>query len=275
MNKMRKSSKTVGNLIVSFILMLTLMCISIFAMGKYSMLSVRAVMHSCERIEYYEDINVEMTTLAYEKGIPYGIKKKYVKNAFDDKQIEKDMEQVFLAQVNGEEHLVDTGYIRENITEKVLEDYGTLTEEQQKSLDAYLVEVSNMYKDKMVIAGSNYFAPLIELWTKIITVGIPVCILLASICIFILLSSRKMIYRGLRYVAYSILAAGVTLTTVFSASISNGFIYKFNISDVYMRKFYTYWIGHEMLMQVFVGIGMLLTGGVLIYIIYRQKFKYR
>lgn len=270
-----RTGRTVRSLILSFILMLTLMCLSFMAMGKYSMLSVRSVMHSCDRIEYYEDINTEMTTLAYEKGIPFGIKKKHVKNAFDDDQIKKDMQAVFTAQVNGEEYLVDAEYIRKNITEKVVEDYGTLSAQQQESLDAYLVEISNMYKDKMVISGSKYFAPIVALWTKVITVGIPVCILIASICIFVLISTRSRIYKGLRYVAYSVLGAGVTLTTIFSASISNGFIYKFNISDVYMRKFYTYWIGHEMLMQVFVGIGMLLTGGVLIYINYRQKFKYR
>lgn len=277
MGKRRSSStsRTISSLILSFILMLTLICLSIMAMGKYSMLSIRSVMHSCDRIEYYEDINTEMTTLAYEKGIPFGIKKKHIKKAFDDDQIKKDMQAVFTAQVNDEEYLVDTEYIRENITESVVEDLGSLSVQQQESLDAYLVEISNMYKDKMVIAGSKYFAPLVSIWTKVITVGIPVCILIASICIFILLSTRTRIYKGLRYVAYSILGAGVTLTTVFSASISNGFIYKFNISDVYLRKFYTYWIGHEMLMQVFVGIGMLLAGGVLIYIIYRQKFNYK
>lgn len=274
MKRKKSVSRVVISLILSFILMLTLICLSIFVIGKYSMLSVHGVMNACDRIEYYEGINTEMTTLSYEKGIPFGIKKKHVKNVFDNEKIKEDMTNILVAQINNEEYLVETDEIREKITENVIEEYGDLDEKQKESLNAYLVDISNMYMDKMVIAGSSFFTPIITMWTKVITIGIPVCILIASICIFILIVTRRKIYKGLRYVAYSILGAGVTLTTVFSASISNGFIYRFNISDVYMRKFYTFWIGHEMLIQVFAGIGMLLTGGVLIYVIYRQKTRY-
>lgn len=267
----RSVRKEIYSIILSFILMLTLMCLSFFIMGKYSMLSVHGVMNSCDRVKYYEDINTEMTTLAYEKGIPFGIKKKHIKNLFDDQKIKEDMTNVLIAQLKNEEYLVETDLIREKITENIVKEQGELDEKQKESLNAYLVEVSNMYKDKMTIPGSSYFTPIINLWTKVITIGIPIGILIASLCIFFLVSTTRMLHRGLRYIAYSILGAGVTLTTIFSASISNGFIYKFNISDVYMRKFYTFWIGHEMLMQVFVGIGLLLSGAIFIYIIMRQK----
>jgi uncharacterized membrane protein YidH (DUF202 family) len=77
----------------------------------------------------------------------------------------------------------------------------------------------------------------------------------------------------MRYIAYSVLGAGATLLTVFSALISNGFIYKFNISDTYMRRFFTYYIGHEFLMLVFVGIGLIVMGVLLVLIISRKKYK--
>lgn len=272
--KKRYSTKGIISVILSFILMLAIIATSIMVMGKYSMLSVRAVMHTCDRIGYYEKINEEMVTLAYEKGIPFGIKKKYIKNVFDDDQIKKDMGEVLKAQVNEEEYLVDTEDIRKKITDNVIEGEGKLNASEQESLNAYLVEISNMYKDKMIIAGSSYFTPLIPFWTKVLTIGIPLCLLTMALCIFAMITMRRRTYKGLRYVSYSILGAGATLTTVFAASISNGFVYKFNISDVYMRKFYTFWIGHEMLMQVFVGIGLLIAGAVLVYIIYRQKYKY-
>lgn len=292
----RTAKKTVISIILSFILMLCIIAISAMSMGKYSMFSIRGVMHCCDRIEYYESINTEMTTIAGEKGIPYGLKfyeessvetetttteevsdeveDKYV-DIFSNDKIRTDIEGVLTAQVEGEVYEINTDDIRANIIANATVDFGELTEAQQKSLDAYINEIEEMYKDKMIIKGSDYFVPLINIFTKIITVGIPVGVFIAILCIFFLISIRSVVYRGLRYVAYSILAAGIVLATVFSASISDGFIYKFNISDVYMRKFYTYWIGHEMLMQVFVGIGCVLAGIILIYIISRQKNERR
>ena len=98
-------------------------------------------------------------------------------------------------------------------------------------------------------------------------------VLIAIVCIFYLIASRRYVYHGIRYVAYSVIGAGITLLTVFAAAISDGSIYRFNISDVYMRKFFTYWIGHEMLMQVFAGIGFLIAGALLIYMVIRQKVR--
>ena len=48
---------------------------------------------------------------------------------------------------------------------------------------------------------------------------------------------------------------------------------KFNISDAYMRRFFTYYVGHEFLMQVIMGIILMVIGVILVFIISRKKFR--
>jgi hypothetical protein len=258
---------------MAFILMLSLIGISLLSVGKYSMLSSHGVIHACDRIEYYNSLRKEIKKEAYYMGIPYGIKKKCLDGVFTNEQIRSDMSNALTSQIQEKHYTIETEQIKTAITENVEEVMGELSSEQKESLDAYVDEVAKLYREKMVIPGSEYLAKMINVSTKIAVVGIPIFVLLAILCVFFLISTRKYSYHGLRYVVYGTLGAGITLLTIFAGLISNAFIYRFNISDVYMRKFYTFLIGHEMLMQAFVGIGLLIAGAIMIYMVVRQKVR--
>lgn len=273
MKRKNGARKSIISYIMAFILMLSIMGISFLSLGKYSMLSVHAVMYTCDRIGYYDSIRAELKQEAYYKGIPYGITQKCLKSVFKSAQIRTDIEDVLSAQVKGDTYDVQTENISNKIIENVEKNLGTINDSQMESLQKYIADIGEMYQKKMVIPSSEYIAGMINTATKFALIGIPVCVLIAILCIFYLVSTRKFTYHGLRYVVYGILGAGITLLTVFAAMISNGFIYKFNISDVYMRKFFTFLIGHEMLIQVFAGIGLLLCGVVMAYVTFRQKCK--
>ena len=266
----RRTRKAIINYVVTFIMMLSIMCISLSALGKYSMLSVYGVMHTCDRIDYYNGVQKEIRETANQMAIPFGIDKKCLKGAFPKKQIQEDMTAVLKAQLNGENFSVDTKHIADKITKNVENMYGPLDNGKKQSLNQY---IQKNYQKKMVIPYSDVIVKIIPVSTNVALIGIPVWILIILLVAFYLISSQRHAYKGVRFIVYAVWGAGVTLVTIFAALISNGFIYKFNISDVYMRKFYTYWIGHEMLMQVFAGIGLLFVGAVLIYVVMRQKAK--
>lgn len=271
----KRTARIIARYIITFVLMLSLIGISILGYGKYSMLSVRSVVHACERVDYFEDICAEMKTEAYYMGIPYGISKKELSGVFKEKEVAKDITNVVASKKKGNIPRVDCYKIREKIEENVEKKNGKLTDAQKKSLDAYISQVEKMYQEKLYIPGIDYMISMINVTDKIAIIGIPILVLTAIICMFYLISSRRYAYHGLRYVAYSFIGAGITLVTVFAGLISDKSIYRMNISDVYMRKFFTFWIGHEMLMQVFAGILLLLAGAVVIYLVIRQKFRVR
>ena len=144
--KSRRNQMLISYLL-SFALMLSLISLSFLVLGKYSMLSVRGVMHSCDRIEYYDDIRKEMYTEACYIAIPFGIEKKCIKKVFNNEQIRKDMQDVLEDQIDGNVFVIDTEHLREKLTANVIEQNGELNEEQQKSLDSYIVEVENCVID--------------------------------------------------------------------------------------------------------------------------------
>lgn len=260
--------------ILTFILMLCIMGISLIGMGKYSMFSERAVFHAYDKVGLFTKICSELKEEAYNIGIPYGIESNDLNGVFIRKNAMRDLMATLSADINEEKAVINTSYIKTKITRNIKEQYkGKLTDEQQKSLDEYINKVEKMYQKKMVIPCSEYIAKMINIFTKLFLIGIPVCVLIAILCMFYLVASRSKTYRGMRYIVYGVLGAGVTLLTLFAALISSGFIYKFNISDAYMRRFFTYYLGHEFLMQVIMGIILMVIGVILVFIISRKKFR--
>ena len=63
--KSKQSTRAVIRYIITFVLMVSLVGISLMSYGKYSMLSVHGVINSCERVKYFKDICNEMETEAY------------------------------------------------------------------------------------------------------------------------------------------------------------------------------------------------------------------
>lgn len=251
------------------------MCISVISMGKYSMFSKRAVFHAYDKVGLFTEICTEMKTEAYRIGIPYGIEKKDVNSVFVRKNIMQDLMDTLSADIKSEKTAVNTSYIRDKIKKNVKKNHGKLTSAEEESLNQYITEVEKMYQKKVAIPGSEYIAKLINLSTKLFLIVVPVCVFIAILCGLYLIASRSLTYRGMRYIAYAVLGAGISLLTIFAALISNGFIYKFNMSNAYMRRFFTYYIGHEFLMQVFVGIGLMVFGVLMVCVIAKMKHKMR
>ena len=276
MSKLRKSTKrTMTSYVLTFLLMVVLIAVSLIAFVKYSMLSERAILYTCSRISYYDDLTEEITNISYQMGIPFGVEKKNLKGVFSPDQVEKDMRGLVHSMIEGQEYTIDTSAIENKITKNIENANENLDANQKESVQVYVKSVADLYTKKVNIPGLKNIINACNTWTTVTIVGLPICALLIIILVFALISMRYYLYHGLRTVAYSVLGAGITLITVFSACISNGFIYRLNISDAFMRKFFTFFVGHEMLIQVFSGIGMIIIGVVIIIVIIRQRARGR
>lgn len=267
----RRRKINIISYILTLVLTISLIGISLLGFGKYSMFSLRGVMHSCDKVSYSLGLCLEMHQEAYYLATPYGLDKKCLDGVFETNSVRKDIEKALESRIKGETYTADTENIRTKIQQNVEDNYGKLGDKEKESLQEYASQVESMYQKKIVIPGSDSIADMINAFSKITIIGIPLLVLIAIVCVLLLVSMRRLFYHGLRFVAYGTMGAGVTLLTVFAAYISDASMYKFNLSDVYFRAFLIYLIGHEMLMQAFVGIGLLLVGLVLIYIVFREK----
>lgn len=272
--KRKQSTRAIVRYVITFVLMISLIGMSFMTYGKYSMLSVHGVVNSCERVKYFKDICDEMEKEAYYLGIPFGITQKEVKGIFQEKEVRRDVTQIVASMKKGDKPRIDTYDLRKRIEDRIVAKEN-LNTNQKESLNIFISQVENMYQEKVYIPGIDSIVKMIRIADRIVLIGIPLLLFIIIISMFYLISSRRYVHHGLRSVAYSFIGAGITLVTVFAGLISDRSIYRFNISDVYMRKFFTFWIGHEFLMQVFAGIMLLMVGALFVYLVIRQKSRIR
>lgn len=308
-----KLKKDIKCYILSFILMLSLISLSLVSLGTYSMMSVHGVLNAANRVDYYDYLKSDMMQQAYDMAIPFGIdqilKKSEVKEkesettgaeeestekklvtksnveiedgiifmeeVFSVEKIENDVKAVLKAKLDGKDYEVDTKQMEDKILELVKKESKSLSAEEEQSIQAYSEQLMEVYKSKVVLPSLPIIVWGIQFFQKIIWFVVPISLFVSLLCIFLIMSMRTETYRGLRFVAYGTLGAGATLATVFAAMISDGSIYRMNISSAYTRRFFTFLIGHEMLMQVFAGILMLLSGAIMVFTIARMKFRGR
>lgn len=278
------------------------MSLSLIAFGNYSMFSLHGVENTCNRIEYYSFMKSELMQAAYDLSIPFGLDKVlkddgkvkdnkqkkqkkqsvskdggivFLEEAFSEDKIKKDVMAVTKAQIAGKTFKADVQEIKTKVYEETEKKLGKVTQKQKQCVDEYSKQLGELYQKKMAIPGIAYIAKGINIVNKARWFVIPISIFLILLSIFLLISMRNTTHRGLRFVSYAFLGAGGTLTTAFAAMISDGAIYKLNISNAFMRRFFTFFMGHAMLIQIFYGIGMLIAGAVLVAVISRMRTRGR
>lgn len=297
----KQVKKNIISYLLSFLLMISLISLSLISFGSYSMFSIHGIEHSCEKVGYYICLKSEIMQSAYDLAIPYGLDQTFLKketkktnskqkviitryidgnivfldDVFSEEKIREDVNTVIQAKVQNKAYQIDTSNLKTKINDKAKKELGKITKNQQESLDEYTKKIEEIYRKKMVIPSIGYIARGVQLVNKVIWFVIPLSILLIFLSIFLLISIRSVLYKGLRFVSYGILGAGATLAVVGAAAISNGAVYKYNISNAFMRRFFTFFVGHEMLMQTLCGIGMLIVGAILVFITARMKFRGR
>ena len=154
----RRKVRTAVRYIITFVLMICMMCSLSLGVAKYSMLSTRAVLHTCDRVEYYDGLATELEHESYRLGIPYGISKKMVKGVFDKKELRRNIEKVIESEKKDQTPSIDTYNIRQNIKKNVEKEKGKLSKKQKESLDTYISQVENMYHKKVYIPGVDTIA---------------------------------------------------------------------------------------------------------------------
>ena len=263
------------NYLLSFILLVSIVTLVFVGVGKYTFASERAILHSADKTHYFYYLKNEMEQKAIDYAIPFGIDKSCIRGIFVEKEVRDDVIKVFEEKLNNEKEIVDLGIIEKRIRAKVEKKEGKLNAEQNKSLNAYTKKVKDMYVKKLHFPTEDFMVMILNKTTTVAWIAIPVSIVLAFFCAFYLIVSRHYAYHGLRYVVYGVLGAGAFIAVMAAAIVSNGAIYRYNISDSYLKDFYVYWIGHPLLMLVVFGIGVAVFGLIGIFLVYRQKYAVR
>ena len=267
--------QTIIYYILSFILMLSIATVVVLAVGKVSFSSERAIEHASVKTHYYYDLKNEMEQKAMDMSAPFGIPRSSPKGVFVEDEVKNDVIKILSEKVDNQKEIVDMANIERRIKTNVENKMGKLNAKQNKSLDAYIKKIEDVYMTKLHYPTEDIMVKIINKSTQFAWIAIPLAVIIGFFCAFYLVVSRHYAYHGLRYVVYGVMAAGTLITIGFAAIIANGSIYHYNITDAFMKKFYSYWFGHLFLMYVIFGIGIFVFGLIGIFLVYRQKYAIR
>lgn len=267
--------QAVINYILAFILMLSVIVIVAGGVYKWSFASKRAIMHASERTHYYYHLKNEIEQTALNIGKPFGIDKDDVVGVFKANEVESDVSKALDEKLNNEKEIIDLGDINKRIRANVEKQNGGLSADQTNSLNVYIKKVQDMYLKKIHFPTEKVMVEVINKSTTIAWIAIPLAVVIGFLSAFYLIVSRHYAYHGLRFVIYGLLGAGALITVGFSAIVSNGSFYNYNLTDSFMKDFYGYYVGHVMFISVIYGIGVLVLGFIGIFLVYRQKYAVR
>lgn len=267
--------QAVINYLLAFILMLSIIVIVVGGVGKWSFASEHAIIHAGDRSHYYYHLKNEIEQNAIDIGKPFGVDKECIKGVFKSEEVKDDVVKTLDEKVSDEKEIIDVGEIDRRIRTNVEKKEGSLTADQTNSLNVYIKKVQSMYMQKLHFPTEELMATIINKTDSLAWIAIPLAVVIGFFCAFYLIVSRHYAYHGLRFVIYGILGAGALITVGFSAIVSNGSFYNYNLTDSYMKDFYGYYVGHVMLISVIYGIAVLVIGLIGIFLVYRQKYAVR
>ena len=267
--------QAVINYLLAFILMLSIIVIVVGGVGKWSFASERAIIHAGDKSHYYYHLKNEIEQNAIDIGKPFGVDKECIKGVFKSEEVKDDVVKTLDEKVSGEKGIIDVGEIDRRIRTNVEKKEGSLTADQTNSLNVYIKKVQSMYMQKLHFPTEELMATVINKTDSLAWIAIPLAVVIGFFCAFYLIVSRHYAYHGLRFVIYGILGAGALITVGFSAIVSNGSFYNYNLTDSFMKDFYGYYVGHVMLISVIYGIAVLVIGLIGIFLVYRQKYAVR
>lgn len=267
--------QAVINYLLAFILMLSIIVIVVAGVGKWSFASERAIIHAGDKTHYYYHLKNEIEQSAIDIGKPFGVDKECLKGVFKQEEVKTDVVKTLDEKLSGDKELVDIGEIDRRIRENVEKKEGKLDPDHTNSLNVYIKKVQEMYLKKLHFPTEDWMATIIKKTDSLAWIAIPLAVVIGFFCAFYLIVSRHYAYHGLRFVVYGILGAGALITVGFSAIVSNGSLYNFNLTDSFMKDYYGYYVGHVMLISVIFGISVLVIGLIGIFLVYRQKYAIR
>ena len=263
------------NYLLSFILMLSVIVIVAGGVAKWSFASRRAVIHAGDRTHYFYHLKNEIEQKALDTGKPFGLEVDCVQGVFKTDEVKADVIKTFDQVLYKEKNIIDFGNIENRLRANVEKKEGSLNDKQLASLSEYIKKVQKMYSEELHIPTEKQMAFIITKTDKLAWIAIPLAVLIGFFSAFYLIVSRHYAYHGLRFVVYGLIGAGTLITVGFSALVSNGYLYNFNLTDSFMKDYYGYYVGHVMFIEVVYGIGVLVLGLIGIFLAYRQKYAVR
>lgn len=213
-----RKGRTIVSMILSFLIAVTLTMAALLGSLRLGFLNEKMIVRSLNVKDYYGVVCDDFYERVEDLSIPLGIPKSALEGIVDTNSMYNDIRASLEASLTGQTYQPDTGKLRTKLKENV-ENYAKsreieLGEAQQTVLNTYLEQAAEQYVRATKIPFIEYYGRIHSFAEKVITVGIPGCLVFAVLAGIVLFRMYIWKHHAMRYLVYSTLASGLMIGLV-------------------------------------------------------------
>jgi hypothetical protein len=157
--------------------------------------------------------------------------------------------------------------LAENIKAYATEKGIVYGEEQEEGMASLCKAVAAEYSRMLDFPFIQYYTKYKAIYHKIFMVGVPSLLLMAAVIIGVLLGIQRFKHKGLRFVAYGLLASIIMITVLPMILLISGAYQKLNVSPRYFYDFMVSYLKWDITVFLYIGgVGFALFAGILLLI---------
>ncbi|MEG0933541.1 MAG: hypothetical protein RSF41_08105 [Lachnospiraceae bacterium] len=271
-----KSTLIIG-IIVAFVLSILLTLLTTMLAVYLGLFNTNSVIVSFNKVDYYHNVLEDFDKKAWDITIPLGLPKEVVTDLVEINKVSRDVKGSLMAGLDHTDYIPDTTDIEQDIDDRVRQyfaDQGkALDANQEKVLAEYKTTIAKDYLKSVEIPLIKYFGNLKNLYQKVMTAGIPICLILSFVAITMIIKIQKWKHRGLRVIAYSTLAAMVMTGLVPGIILISGIYKRLDLAPKYFYHFIMEYIKGGLQTFIYFSIVWFLVSVVLMLVCNNMKKK--
>ncbi|MDO5403655.1 MAG: hypothetical protein Q4F11_09485 [Eubacteriales bacterium] len=220
MHKSKKSAMLREGIsyVLSFLLTVCITLITVLVIIRYGCFNEKILLNNMSTYGYYdfvyEDIMNDVEAITLPTGLPASVYEEAIESTY----IYSDINGKISAQFKGEAYTSKSAEIKKNMKENInayLAGQGySITEEEQKSIDAYVTEVIKDYDKYISMPLGTYLVKAKVIFDKVFLIALAALAVISAVIIFVNLKLHKWVHRAMRYFSYSALGCALMMISI-------------------------------------------------------------
>lgn len=272
-------SKAIISGVVAFVLAIVLTLLTSLVAVYFGFFNTNNIMVSFNKVDYYNQAMTHFSENAWDITIPMGLPQDVLTDIVHINKLSRDVKGGLTGGLDKTDYTVDTADLEAKLEENVrayFEKEGMqLDESQSKVLKEYTSTIASEYRTCVQIPLVQYFGHAKALYTKIIFVGLPICIILAVAAITLLIKLRNWKHRGIRFITYAVLGTILMTGAVPAGILLSGVCKKMQLSPTYFYEFITSYVQGGFMMFLYFAIIWVIIAVMLMFITGKLRKKLR
>lgn len=261
--------------ILSFLLSLSIVGLTVLIIIQWGCFSKNAFYKNLLSSEYYTYLQSDIYKEVEAITLPTGLSFEVSRDTIHLYKVHQDVNGFIDASFRGEVYDVDTSQMENKLEQNVRDFLAAETissnDEQEEGIQYYIQSIVEAYNHKIKSPFFQFYLAVKERFHNIYRIAITVTILLLIVILLLIIKMNHWLHRSLRYVTYSVTAAGLMTAIAPAYILYSGFYKRINLSTQYLYQFVTTYITD--IFQMFLCIGFCLLAVAIILMIKIKSMK--